>query len=152
MSTVGLEGLDHTVQLTHIWINELDERLGWDNKPKSWRLLKAVLHALRDWLRVNEAADLGAQLPELIRGAYYEGWRPAATPVKHRSKEEFLKRVSESFRTDPLEQPAQAVMTVFDLVSKKITAGEADDVRRSLPEEIRILWPERYVEPGAVRR
>jgi hypothetical protein len=24
MSAVGLESIDHTVQLTHIWINELD--------------------------------------------------------------------------------------------------------------------------------
>ena len=34
MSSVGLESLDHTVELTHIWINELDDRLGWNNKPK----------------------------------------------------------------------------------------------------------------------
>ena len=48
--TSGLENLEHTVQLTHVWINELDDRLGWNNKPRSYRLLKAVLHALRDWL------------------------------------------------------------------------------------------------------
>jgi hypothetical protein len=30
--SVGLESLDHTVQLSHIWINDLDERLGWNNK------------------------------------------------------------------------------------------------------------------------
>ena len=28
MSAVGFENIDHTVQLTHIWINELDTRLG----------------------------------------------------------------------------------------------------------------------------
>ena len=81
MTAVGLEGLEHTVQLTHTWINELDDRLGWNNKPRSYRLLKAVLHALRDWLQLNEAADLAAQLPTLLRGAYYEQWRPATTPV-----------------------------------------------------------------------
>ena len=31
MSAQGLEGLEHTVQLTHIWINELDARLQWSN-------------------------------------------------------------------------------------------------------------------------
>jgi hypothetical protein len=39
MSTSGFEGLEHSVQLTHIWLNELDERLGWNNKPRipHWR-------------------------------------------------------------------------------------------------------------------
>jgi uncharacterized protein (DUF2267 family) len=145
MSAVGLEGLDHTVQLTHRWINELDDRLGWNNKPRSYRLLKAVLHAVRDWLRPAEAADLAAQLPTLLRGAYYEQWRPAAVPVKHRSKADFLARMEDAFKADPLAQPAREVIVVFELLSSKITAGEIDDVRRALPEEVRNMWPERYV-------
>jgi uncharacterized protein (DUF2267 family) len=151
MSAVGLESLDHTVQLTHIWINELDDRLGWNNKPRSYRLLKAVLHALRDWLQLNEAADLAAQLPTLLRGAYYEQWRPTTTPVKHRTRADFLARVEDSFKADPLAQPSQAVMAVFELLSKKISRGEIDDVRRALPQELRDLWREPYVWPGMMR-
>jgi uncharacterized protein (DUF2267 family) len=117
MNAVGLESHEHRVQLTHSWINELDERLGWNNKHRSYRLLKAVLHALRDWLQFHEAVDLAAQLSTLLRGAYYEQWRPAATPVKHRKKADFLAKVEESFQTDPLAQPAQAVMAVFELFS-----------------------------------
>ena len=113
MTAVGLEGLEHTVQLTHTWINELDDRLGWNNKPRSYRLLKAVLHALRDWLQLNEAADLAAQLPTLLRGAYYEQWRPATTPVTHRTKADFLARVEDSFKIDALAQTSQAVMAVL---------------------------------------
>jgi uncharacterized protein (DUF2267 family) len=151
MTAQGLEGLDHTVQLTHIWINELDSRLAWNNKPRSYRLLKAVLHALRDSLQVNEAVDLGAQLPGLLRGNYYEQWRPAITPIKNRSVDDFLNRVNEDFKKDPLPNSAQAVMTVFQLLTKKITEGEINDVRRALPEEVRNIWPEPYREPGALR-
>jgi len=151
MSAQGLEGLDHTVQVTHIWINELDDRLQWNNKARSYRLLKAVLHALRDSLRVNEAVDLGAQLPALLRGAYYEQWRPATTPVKNRTVEDFLARVNESFARDPIEESAQAVMAVFQLLSKKITEGEIEDVRGCLPEPVRNIWPEPYRGPGSVR-
>ena len=151
MSAVGLESLDHTVQLTHVWINDLDERLGWNNKPRAYRLLKAVLHALRDWLQISESADLAAQLPGLLRGAYYEQWRPTATPVKKRSKADFIARVEESFRADPLAHPSQAVMAVFELLSEKISAGEIKDVRHALPEDLRHLWPEPYVPAGAVR-
>ena len=60
MSAVGLESIDHTVQLTHIWINDLDARLGWENKHRSYRLLRTVLQAVRDWLPVNEAAGFGS--------------------------------------------------------------------------------------------
>jgi uncharacterized protein (DUF2267 family) len=149
--SAGLESLDHTVQLTHIWINDLDDRLGWNNKPRSYRLLKAVLHALRDRLQLHEAADLAAQLPTLLRGAYYEQWRPAMTPVKRRTKADFLADVEDSFRADPLVQPSQAVIAVFELLSKKISRGEIDDVRRALPQELRNLWPEPYVPAGMMR-
>jgi uncharacterized protein (DUF2267 family) len=151
MSTPGLESLDRTVQLTHIWINDLDNQLVWNDKGRSYRLLKAVLHALRDYLTVNEATDLGAQLPGLLRGAYYEQWRPGSQPAKHRSVEDFLARVNESFKRDPLVEPARAVMAVFQLLTKKISEGEIDDVRHCLPQELRNIWPEPYKAPGAAR-
>jgi uncharacterized protein (DUF2267 family) len=148
VSAVGLESLEHTVQITHRWINDLDKRLGWNNKPRAYRLLKAVLHALRDWVRLTEAVDLAAQLPELLRGAYYEGWRPAATPVKHRGKADFLARIDAAFKADPLPRTGQAVMAVFQLLSEKISAGEIDHVRHALPEDLKNLWPEPYLAPG----
>ena len=146
MSAVGLESIDRSVQVTHIWINELDERLGWANKPRAFRLLKAVLRAVRDWLQHDEAANLAAQLPELLRGAYYEQWRPAATPVKKRGKADFLARIDDEFRRDPLVTTDKAVATVFDFLSDKVTAGEIADVRQSLPGDLRALWPERSKE------
>jgi uncharacterized protein (DUF2267 family) len=149
--SAGLEALDHTLQITYVWINDLDERLGWENKPRAYRLLKAVLHALRDWLQVNDSAHFAAQLPELLRGVYYEQWRPAIVPVKKRSKADFLARVEGSFKADPIDNPAQAVLAVFQLLSKKITRGEIEKVRHALPEELRDLWPEHYIAPGAVR-
>ena len=151
MSAQGLESFDHTVQLTHVWINDLDARLEWNDKARSYRVLKAVLHTLRDSLRVNEAVDLGAQLPGLLRGAYYEQWRPAATPVKNRHIEDFLARVSQAYGREPLANPATVTMAVFQLLTKRISEGEVEDVRRCLPEEIRNIWPEPYREPGAAR-
>jgi uncharacterized protein (DUF2267 family) len=142
MSAVGLEGLERTVQLTHIWINDLNDRLCWNDKSRAYRLLKAVLHTLRDWLKVDESANFAAQLPGLLRGAYYEQWRPATTPVTKRNRQEFLDRVERDFKRDPLFNTAECVTTVFQLLSDKITPGEIDDVRQALPAEIREMWPE----------
>jgi uncharacterized protein (DUF2267 family) len=141
MSATGLESIDHAVQITHVWINDLDAALGWESKPRSYRLLRTVLQAIRDWLPANEAADFAAQLPELLRGAYYEHWRPAATPVRARNKADFLARIDQAFRTDPLVFTPDVVSTVFALLSRKISAGEIEDVRHALPADLRELWP-----------
>lgn len=141
MSAVGLEGLERTVQLTHAWINDLNDRLCWNDKSRSYRLLKAVLHALRDWLQVDESANLAAQLPGLLRGVYYEQWRPATTPVKKRSWGDFLDHVEREFKRDPLENASESVTAVFDMLAAKITLGEIKDVWHALPEDIRNMWP-----------
>ena len=45
---------------------------------------------------VNEVAALGVQLPMLVRGFYYEGWKPADKPLRERKKETFLTHISEA--------------------------------------------------------
>ncbi len=141
MSTVGLENIDHTVQLTHSWINELDEQLGWKDKSQSYRVLRSVLQAIRDWLQVNEAADFAAQLPSLLRGVYYEQWRPSAVPVKQRSKQDFIARINHGFAGNPVYYTPEVVSIVFRFLSTKIGSGEIEDVRRALPADLRALWP-----------
>jgi len=140
MSAVGLESIEHTVHVTHTWINELDELLGWSNKSRSYRLLRSVLQALRDWLPVNEAADFAAQLPNLLRGVYYEQWRPATTPVKPRSKSDFLGRIDHAFVGDPILHTEDAVRITFRFLSTKIAAGEITDIKHALPAHLRALW------------
>lgn len=141
MSTLGLESIDRTVQLTHVWINELDELLGWNDKTRSYRLLRTVLQTLRDWLPVNESADFAAQLPTLLRGVYYEHWRPGTTPVKERAKQDFLACIDHAFVGNPLFRTAETATAAFIFLSTKIEAGEIEDVRRALPADLRALWP-----------
>lgn len=142
MSEHGLASIDETVQLTHVWVNDLLERTGWSDKQRAYRLLRATLQALRDHLPVNEAADLGAQLPLLIRGLYYEGWHPAGTPVKERSKEAFVGHIQKAFKTDPMADAEKAIGAVFALLSEKVTEGEMADVRHAVPKPIRELFPD----------
>ena len=52
--------------------------------------------------RPPPSANLAAQHPNLLRGVYYEHWRPAATAVKRRSKADFLARARAAFVNDPV--------------------------------------------------
>jgi uncharacterized protein (DUF2267 family) len=103
--------------------------------------LRAVLHALRDRLTVEEVAQLGAQLPMLIRGFYYEGWDPTGKPSKIRQREQFLSRIGQQFKGDNSVDPEQVARAVFTVLAKRISEGEIEDVKHVLPEEIRDLWP-----------
>lgn len=140
MSKHGLEVLDHTAQLTHAWIDELDKELGWKNKHRSYRMLRAVLQTLRDCLPLNESADFAAQLPILLRGVYYEHWRPGQIRKRHWTLDDFLQHLQRFFASDPVEDIADVASVAFAFLSKKISGGEIKDIIACLPKEIQKLW------------
>ena len=142
MPVTHIAAFETTTQKTYQWLDEL-VRLGQlHDEAQAYTALRAVLHALRDRLTVEEASHLGAQLPMLVRGFYYEGWNPAKTPLRYHSLDEFLSRVEAQMRNASLSIDAEtAAREVFSLLSDKVTQGEIDDVRNMLPRDIRQLWP-----------
>ncbi len=146
MSATGLEVFDTTLHKTHAWLKEVMKELGTEDRHKAYLALRSVLHALRDRLTVEEVAQLGAQLPMLIRGFYYEGWDPTGKPVKERHKEDFLAHIYRAFKTtragEPDIDPEAVARAVFRVLARKISEGEIEDIARILPREIRELWPE----------
>jgi uncharacterized protein (DUF2267 family) len=141
MSATGLDVFDSTVQKTNSWLKELMQVAGWEDKRTAYRALRATLHALRDRLTVDELAQLAAQLPMLIRGLYYEGWDPKIRPLKERHLEQFLARIDLELRGDEELDPAQVARAVFEVMQRRVTEGEIEDVRHMLPAKIRELWP-----------
>jgi uncharacterized protein (DUF2267 family) len=141
MSTTSVEAFDTTLHKTNAWLNELMEDLAWDSRHWAYLALRAGLHTLRDHLTVEEATDLGAQLPMLIRGFYYDGWTLTGKPVRERHKEDVLNHIREAFRHDERIDPEQVIRAVFRLLARHITAGEIADVKQLLPAALRQLWP-----------
>ena len=129
-----------TLQKTNDWLRHIMRSLGWDRQERAYLALRAVLHTLRDRLSVIEAAHLGAQLPMLIRGVYYEGWTPLGKPVKwHR--EEFLACVWDHFRQDPDIDPERIVRAVVDVMVTHIDPGEMRKICGVLPAEFSSFLP-----------
>ena len=68
MSAFGLESIEYTVQLTHKWINDLDAHLGWDDKHRSFRLLRPCSRHYTIGCRSTWQRVLARSRPELLRG------------------------------------------------------------------------------------
>jgi len=133
--------LESTIQKTHEWLKEIADGLGFLNQKAAYAALRATLHALRDRLPLQNAAQFGAQLPMVIRGAYYEGWSPLAEPSKVRHKQEFLDTVGSELKAhDELRDYERVARIVLGTIARHLSPGETEKVLRTLPKEIRELW------------
>lgn len=141
MSVTTVTTFNKTLQKTNTWLRELMETLEWQDQHRAYHALRAVLHALRDRLSIEEVTDLAAQLPMLVRGFYYEGWKPSGKPLLERKKEQFLAHVEEAFRNDWEVDAEEVTCAVFKLLTDHLSKGEIDDVISNLPAELRALWP-----------
>lgn len=149
MSATGLDVFDTTLHKTNAWLKRLMELLGWQDRRRAYLALRSTLHALRDRLTVEEVAQLGAQLPMLVRGFYYEGWDPTGTPLREGDREAFLGRIERDFRSDEPIDPEQVARAVFRLVAERVADGEIEDVRQMLPSSVRDLWEPNPIGAGA---
>jgi uncharacterized protein (DUF2267 family) len=130
-----------TIQKTHLWLKDLSEHMEWSDQHLSYLALRGVLHALRDRLPIEVVAKLGAQLPMLIRGLYYEGWVPAHTPIKIHRIEDFFTLVANYLGNDLLfPETAQITKNVFKVMESHLTEGEIDHLKKVLPGSIASLF------------
>jgi uncharacterized protein (DUF2267 family) len=129
-----------TEEKTALWIEDVAQSMGSTDMERSYHVLRSVLHAVRDRLPPDEAVHLGAQMPMLVRGFYYEGWHPADKPERYRHKKELLDHVATDVPSLDRVQQELAVTAVFGVLQRKIGPGETEQVKQALPAEIRELW------------
>lgn len=139
--TTGLDTFDKTVQESNLWLKDLMERLQSEDRHHAYSTLRAVLHALRDRIGPENAAHLGAQLPMLLRGLFYEGWDPTGKPTKERHEAQFLARVGAELPRAGADEIEQGVSAAFDVLSKHIDRGAVIKLAVILPQELRKFWP-----------
>ena len=147
MTINSVEAFDTSIQKTNEWLRDIGDLLDDDNRRHAYLALRGTLHAVRDFLPIEESAHLSAQLPMLVRGIYFEGWNPTNTPVKDRSRESFLSCTEHAleralWNEDRHIETEQAARAVLRVLSDRISAGEVEQARHVLPEAVRELWPE----------
>ncbi|RJQ26023.1 DUF2267 domain-containing protein [Candidatus Parcubacteria bacterium] len=136
MSNTGLDSFDDTVQQTNILLKDIINEFGWDERrDMAYDVLRAVIQTLRDRLTVEEAVQFGAQLPMLVRGFYYEGWRPSEVPKKMH-KEEFFAEVRKKFPFDVEQSNEDLIRGVLLALTRFVSKGEMDDIKGILPKDL----------------
>jgi uncharacterized protein (DUF2267 family) len=141
MSDTQVAALDRTIQQTNMWLNKLVEDHHLGDRQHAYSALRAVLHVLRDRLTSEQAVHLGAQLPTLVRGIYYEGWRLAVKPANERQPAEFAALVAAELPPQFPRDGLSVAKAVFDVLRKELDPGETEKVIDALPLPLRGLWP-----------
>lgn len=136
----------------HEWLAAISEALGTQDRRYTYRTLRAWLHALRDRLTVEAAAHFAAQLPELLRGTYYDGWVPSRVPVRF-STEECIERFSTEAtvrRTDVRD----TITGISTGMSELLSPGTLEHALQQLPHDLRELFAPRVpaARAGAAER
>ncbi|MGF1606861.1 MAG: DUF2267 domain-containing protein [Rhodothalassiaceae bacterium] len=125
----------------NVWIKELSEDLGWqDHDRRSLRLLRITMHALRDRVPMTEALQFAAQLPTILRGIYFERYRPTQTPTDEKTAEEFVEKIEREMNDTALDQPENQIRIVLTFLNRKITEGEMADIRGAMPKDMERLF------------
>jgi uncharacterized protein (DUF2267 family) len=128
------------------FLNKVGEELGYpQDKARTLRITKSVLHALRETISPEESCHLMAQLPMLLKGIYVDGW---TLHPKHkvRSMDDFLTALrsmnprtsAEDFGND--DQAIERTKCVFNVVKEQVSTGEIQDIIDQFPTDLVGLW------------
>lgn len=140
----SIRQINHAVGQVHEWLTDLADREPFESPEQAYSILRAVLHTVRDRLTAEEVAHLGSQLPMVVRGFYFEGWRPALAPNDFATEEEFLVRVRSSLGTGTAMDRTlrDATLTTLGFLRDHVDEGEMRHVTDQMPEEIQALFRE----------
>jgi uncharacterized protein (DUF2267 family) len=125
----------HAVHRASAWVADVAAALGTPDRHYARRVLRAWLHTLRDRLTVDAAAKFGQQLPELLRGTYYDGWEPSRVPMRY-NQAEYVQRFATEAMVPPSEVPTLAA-TVTQVITEHMSPGQVAEALAELPAGLR---------------
>ena len=137
MSNTGVVSLDHSIDTTNAWLSDVAEAFGTKDRTLAYRVTRSWLHTLRDRLPVPVAAHLAAQLPDLLRGVFYDGWNPSRVPVKY-GRDEYAARFARDAQIHSTEA-ARSGRLVTAALRQHLSAGVIDEALAVLPADVRDL-------------
>jgi len=137
MSHTRVQSIEHTIQTTNRWLAVLADSIGTEDREFAQRVLKTWLQAVRDGLTVDSAAHFAAQLPDLLRGVFYNGWNPSRVPIR-RGRQEFIEHFARTGHIAVNDVPKLA-STVTAALCQELSEPPVMHVLDRLPKDVRAL-------------
>jgi uncharacterized protein (DUF2267 family) len=147
MSFTGVDSLDASIDKVNRWLAQVAGAFGGHDRRLAYRVVRAWLHCLRDRLTVQVAANFAAQLPELWRGVFYDGWSPGRVPVKY-GRSEYTARFARDAGIHESDV-AKAAGVVTAVVRGHMPGGAVDEAFALLPPDLRRLLEGTAARPAA---
>lgn len=135
MSFTGVKNLDAAIDKTNVWLAGIEAGFGTDDRQLAYRVLRAWLHCLRDRLSVEVSAHFAAQLPELLRGVFFDSWNPSRVPQRY-DRAEYVTRFAREARIHDSDV-VKAAGIVAAVVRQHMSAGIVAHVLGRLPAGLR---------------
>lgn len=142
MSFTGVDNLDTSIGKANAWLADIAAGFGTKDRGLAYRVLRAWLHCLRDRLSVEVAAHFAAQLPELLRGVFFDGWNPGRVPQKY-DRAAYVARFAREARVRDSDV-VKAAGIVTAVARRHMSAGVVAHAFGLLPADLRDL-----LEPAA---
>jgi uncharacterized protein (DUF2267 family) len=135
MSSAGSDPFNHALHTANIWLADIGAALGTRDRHYTHGVVRAWMHTLRDRLTVDAAAKFSAQLPELLRGVYYDGWEPNKAPVKY-NVEQYIQRFAAQASIPAVQVPTTAA-TITEVMADRMSPGQVNETLAELPTDLR---------------
>jgi len=128
------------------FVKELAQELGYpEDVAKAGRVMRSVLHAIRNRLTNEESVQMLAQLPMFLKAVYVEKWTLKRDPLRINNLKDFYSEIrkisnhtaNHDFSTD--KEIEQALFVVLSSLKKFISPGQLEDMQSVLPKALKPL-------------
>jgi uncharacterized protein (DUF2267 family) len=128
----------------HPELLNLTEELHWErDSEKGVRILRTVLHSLRDFLRLDDAIAILMLLPHPMKAIFIENWNTADLPIvppETTSFAEVVRRKAGKLAFCDFATPAdteKSIVHIFKYIHNHLNHEQIRDLQRYLPSLVR---------------
>jgi len=131
------DAFDTAVQKGNIWLKDIEKAGSLRSRFQAYAAMRSVLHALRDCLPPAEAVKFSAQLPLLVKGVFFDGWKVAPKPLRL-TREGLHAAIRRGLKDESGVEPGVALKAVLSALDRHISPSVLETIQLVLPRDVRV--------------